>query len=204
MAFRVPSLSSSRRLALVVGLAIALGLSSPAPVSAAAAAAAPTAGPSAADCAGSTFAAPLSRACTAFEAWSGVAPPRARCPCPGRSALAPTKTFSLTVSSLKVNNAALAAGGPGATKTYVCANGTVPGPAIVVDEGDWVEVTVFNALNVDPTTLHWHGMLQVLTPFSDGVPSLTQCAIPPGGSMTYSFRASNAGTYWCVRRDRER
>ena len=39
-------------------------------------------------------------------------------------------------------------------------------------------------------------MLQVLTPFSDGVPSLTQCSIPPGGSMTYSFRASNAGTYW--------
>ena len=159
----------------------------------AASAAASLAGPAAADCAGSTFAAPLSRACTAFEAWSGVAPPRARCPCPGRSALAPTKTFSLNVSSLTVNNPALAAG---STKTLVAANGTVPGPALVVDEGDWVEVTVVNALNVDATTLHWHGMVQVLTPFSDGVPSLTQCSIPPGGSMTYSFRASNAGTYW--------
>ena len=84
----------------------------------------------------------------------------------------------------------------GATKTYIAANSTVPGPAIVVDEGDWVEVTVTNALSSgDGATLHWHGMTQVLTPFSDGVPSMTQCAIPPGGTMTYSFRASNAGTY---------
>jgi FtsP/CotA-like multicopper oxidase with cupredoxin domain len=81
-------------------------------------------------------------------------------------------------------------------RRHVTANGTIPGPPIVVNEGDWLEVTVLNRLPSEPTTLHWHGQLQVMTPFSDGVPSMTQCAIMPGDSLTYSFRASNAGTFW--------
>ena len=65
----------------------------------------------------------------------------------------------------------------------------------MVDEGDWVVITVINQL-ADPTTVHWHGILQVLTPYSDGVAGTTQCEMSPGGSITYSFRATPHGTYW--------
>lgn len=30
----------------------------------------------------------------------------------------------------------------------------------------------------------------------DGVPAITQCPIPPGGSFTYSFTADLYGTSW--------
>ncbi len=63
-------------------------------------------------------------------------------------------------------------------------------------QGDWVEVSVRNDMEFDATTLHWHGMLTVLTPFSDGVPGATQCQIMPGATMEYGFRASNVGTFW--------
>lgn len=36
-------------------------------------------------------------------------------------------------------------------------NGQFPGPALIFDEGDNVEVTVNNKLPYD-TTLHWHGI----------------------------------------------
>lgn len=54
----------------------------------------------ASDCAASTPTAPLSRGCASFEAWAGHAPPKAACPCPGRSALAPTKTFYLNITNM--------------------------------------------------------------------------------------------------------
>lgn len=115
---------------------------------------------------------------------------RSRCICPSAG---PHRHFLLVIDNILWLNPVLAP--EGATKTYVAANSTVPGPPIVVDEGDWVVVRVFNHLDVE-TTLHWHGILQVLTPFSDGVPAMTQCAIAPHKMMTYSFRATSAGTYW--------
>ena len=86
---------------------------------------------------------------------------------------------------------------PGLTSTprqLIAANGSVPGPALVVDQGDWVIIDVTNALTV-PTVLHVHGQLQVGTPWADGVPGLSQCPIAPGTTLRYEFRASNAGTY---------
>ena len=123
------------------------------------------------------------RGCTAFELPRAV---NGTCPCPGAGTLA---AFTLTVGYVYV---------PGlgnATRRLVGANGTVPGPAIVVDEGDWVVVDVTNALDV-PTVVHWHGMLHVGTPFADGVPGVSQCLVPPGDSLRYTFRASLPGTYW--------
>ena len=105
----------------------------------------------------------------------------------------PVRRFNFVIGTMIVPNPLLP--GDDAFKVYFAVNGSMPGPAIDVNEGDWVEVTVTNNL-VDATTLHWHGMLNVLTPFSDGVPSTSQCPIQPGGSMVYGFRASNAGTYW--------
>jgi FtsP/CotA-like multicopper oxidase with cupredoxin domain len=44
--------------------------------------------------------------------------------------------------------------------------------------------------------MHWHGFLQTGTNHMDGVPGVTQCAIAPGASMVYTFRAELYGTAW--------
>jgi plastocyanin len=72
-------------------------------------------------------------------------------------------------------------------------NGTLPGPELRVTEGDLVRVTLRNALPV-PTALHFHGI--DLPNAMDGVPGLTQDAVPPGGSFVYEFIATNPGTRW--------
>jgi FtsP/CotA-like multicopper oxidase with cupredoxin domain len=46
------------------------------------------------------------------------------------------------------------------------------------------------------TTVHWHGLEMLGTPWSDGVPGLSQKPIEPGDSYIYRFKASPAGTYW--------
>ena len=43
-------------------------------------------------------------------------------------------------------------------------------------------------------TIHWHGMLQRLTPYMDGVPFITQCPIAHGSTFRYTFKASESGT----------
>ena len=65
-------------------------------------------------------------------------------------------------------------------------NGQVPGPAIRVDDGDRVSVTVHNELPMG-TDVHFHGVL--LENQMDGVAPLTQPIIEPGDSFTYSFDA---------------
>ena len=116
------------------------------------------------------------------------------CLCPGAGNV---RRFELTIDYLNVPSLLV-----GITKQWYAVNGTVPGPTLEVTEGDWVEVTVTN-LMLDSTTIHWHGMLQTLTPTSDGVPGLTGCMVPGGGAtdasvnvVTYAFRASLAGVYW--------
>lgn len=72
-------------------------------------------------------------------------------------------------------------------------NRSVPGPQIEVTEGDIVTIHLKNKLNV-PLSLHVHGV--VLPNDMDGVPGMTQDAIQPGDSFTYTFKANHAGTYW--------
>ena len=86
--------------------------------------------------------------------------------------------------------------GSGSEKRMVTVNGTVPGPTLRVAPGQRVEVTVYNAMQDEDTTVHWHGMMQRGTPSSDGVPGLTQCPIPVNGSTVYTFTPHNPGTYW--------
>lgn len=72
-------------------------------------------------------------------------------------------------------------------------NGTVPGPAIRIRQGERLRVLVDNRLN-EGTTVHWHG---VRVPNAmDGVPDLTQQPIRPGESFIYEFDVPDAGTYW--------
>lgn len=72
-------------------------------------------------------------------------------------------------------------------------NGQIPGPTLRVTEGDRVRITLVNHLPV-PTTIHWHGIDVPLA--MDGVPGLSQEPVPPGGSFTYVFTATNPGTRW--------
>ncbi|XP_027337221.1 laccase-7-like [Abrus precatorius] len=75
-------------------------------------------------------------------------------------------------------------------------NGTLPGPTINVREGDTLVVHVFNKSPYN-LTIHWHGILQFLTAWSDGPEFVTQCPIPSGSSYTYKFNITGQeGTLW--------
>ena len=87
----------------------------------------------------------------------------------------------------------------GSSKLQVLVNGTAPGPAINITLGNSVEITVINEIFDEATTIHWHGMLQIGTPFSDGVPEYTQCLIPNtlgNNTIVYKFTPDRTGTYW--------
>lgn len=59
-------------------------------------------------------------------------------------------------------------------------------------EGDWIQVTVTNQLNV-PSAIHWHGIYQNGTLESDGPVGISQCAIKPGKTYVYKFQATRPG-----------
>jgi FtsP/CotA-like multicopper oxidase with cupredoxin domain len=72
-------------------------------------------------------------------------------------------------------------------------NRQVPGPRLVVTQGDRVRINVTNRLP-EPTSLHWHGL--VLPNAMDGVGEVTQRPIEPGETFTYEFTVTQAGTYF--------
>jgi FtsP/CotA-like multicopper oxidase with cupredoxin domain len=82
---------------------------------------------------------------------------------------------------------------PGRRVDAYAVNGQVPGPRLRVTQGDRVRITVHNKLP-EPTSIHWHGM--ILPNAMDGAADITQAAIPPGGSHTYEFTASQQGSYF--------
>ncbi|CAG8498324.1 4808_t:CDS:2 [Ambispora gerdemannii] len=75
-------------------------------------------------------------------------------------------------------------------------NGQFPGPPIVAFKNDQVKVKVTNNLGDQETSIHWHGIKQVGTPWYDGSVGVTGCAIPNGKSLTYDFKTPDPGTYW--------
>jgi Multicopper oxidase len=77
------------------------------------------------------------------------------------------------------------------------AQDSYPGPMIDVTEGDTVHVRVTNWHPTSAVSIHYHGLHQVGTPYSDGPAGVTQCALGPGGqSQEYEFIASPAGTHF--------
>ena len=106
----------------------------------------------------------------------------------------------------------------GYQKDVLLINGQFPGPLIEANWGDWIQGTRFRSLfkwvevvflsildlpflilvtlhnNIDNpkegTSLHWHGLLQTLTPWYDGTPSVQQCPVAPGSSFTWAFQTS--------------
>ncbi|HEX5004407.1 MAG TPA: multicopper oxidase family protein [Gemmatimonadales bacterium] len=81
----------------------------------------------------------------------------------------------------------------GHTYTMYGFNGQVPGPMIRVAQGATITVRFRNRIDL-PSTVHWHGLR--LDNRSDGVPGVTQQAVPPGGEHTYTVRFPDAGVYW--------
>ncbi|WP_327048135.1 multicopper oxidase family protein [Microbispora sp. NBC_01189] len=105
-------------------------------------------------------------------------------PAPGGT----VRRFTLTARTATVT---LSSGRKVAAWTF---DGQVPGPPITATQGDLVEVRLRNADITEGVTLHWHGY--DVPSGEDGVPGLTQEAVPPGGEFLYRFLAAQTGTYW--------
>ena len=75
-------------------------------------------------------------------------------------------------------------------------NGRMPGPTLIVTEGQTIIVNVRNNMKNQDLTIHWHGILQRNTPWMDGSPYVTQCPITANAVFKYIFVADHAGTFW--------
>ncbi|WRT68659.1 uncharacterized protein IL334_005638 [Kwoniella shivajii] len=127
-------------------------------------------------------------------------------PLPQTSATSDPQTFILS-SDFEITNVpqvreynfeiGMATANPdGYTRQVYTINNQFPAPLIEANTGDTVRVHVKNSLDI-PQTIHWHGISQNGTNLMDGVPGVTQCPIPPGGSFTYEFPiVQQYGTYW--------
>ncbi|KAJ4288688.1 laccase, multicopper oxidase, benzenediol:oxygen oxidorectuctase [Kalmusia sp. IMI 367209] len=100
-----------------------------------------------------------------------------------------TREYWLELSEIEVSP-------DGFTRTAMTVNGTIPGPTIEADWGDELVIHVINNLNINGTSIHWHGLRQNYTNPNDGVVSVTQCAQAPGDAFTYRMRATQYGTTW--------
>ena len=69
-------------------------------------------------------------------------------------------------------------------------NNSIPGPTITVYENQHVIVHLKNELLTQSTSIHWHGLHQVGTPWMDGTEYVAQCPIGPGQTFTYKFSVS--------------
>lgn len=78
--------------------------------------------------------------------------------------------------------------------TAIAMNGSIPGPAIWLKEGQDVTIRVKNTLE-ETTSIHWHGL--ILPPEMDGVPGVSFAGIKPGETFVYKFPVVQNGTYWC-------
>ena len=72
----------------------------------------------------------------------------------------------------------------GLKRPVMTINRMIPGPSIQVCQDDIIRVNVKNKMK-EPTSIHWHGMLQKGTPYMDGIPHITQCSIKPKESFIY-------------------
>ncbi|KAF2396900.1 hypothetical protein EJ06DRAFT_177362 [Trichodelitschia bisporula] len=104
------------------------------------------------------------------------------------------KTCRVVSYSIDITNSTIAP--DGITRMALLINGSMPGPPIRASWGDTVVVTVNNRLHDNGTSIHFHGVRQTGNSMNDGVPSITQCPIAPGASMTYTWVANSYGTSW--------
>jgi FtsP/CotA-like multicopper oxidase with cupredoxin domain len=100
----------------------------------------------------------------------------------------------------------------GFSREMILVNGTSPGPALILDEGDnvkvrtiaWKNTTTILDLTIKQflarnhmhhnVTIHFHGITQLHTPWSDGVPGVSQTPILPHEEFLYQWTADEYGT----------
>lgn len=81
-------------------------------------------------------------------------------------------------------------------RSMLLINGRIPGPTLVVHEGQIIVVHVFNQLETIGITIHWHGLFQRGTAWMDGVGFVSQPPIDAGAQFDYIFKAEPSGTHW--------
>ncbi|KAK8540160.1 hypothetical protein V6N12_046451 [Hibiscus sabdariffa] len=72
------------------------------------------------------------------------------------------------------------------TRTILSVNRRFPGPRLVAREGDRVIVKVVNHI-ANNVSIHWHGIRQLTTGWSDGPSYVTQCPIQTNQTYIYNF-----------------
>lgn len=103
------------------------------------------------------------------------------------------KVFRLTAEVIKRQILPDSAMMTGKTLDLWGYNGSAPGPAIEVNQGDRVRIIFENKLP-EHTTIHWHG-LEVPVEM-DGTPYISQPPINPGETFTYEFTLHQSGTFF--------
>ncbi|MCJ7758398.1 MAG: multicopper oxidase domain-containing protein [Gillisia sp.] len=98
----------------------------------------------------------------------------------------PVHEYTLEINQEMVNKA-------GKDVMGMTINGSIPGPTLEFNEGEYAVIHVKNNMDVE-TSIHWHGML--LPNFYDGVPYLSTPPIEPGKTLKYEFTIKQNGTYW--------
>lgn len=98
-----------------------------------------------------------------------------------------------TVSySLEITNTTCNPDGHG-DQACLLINNQYPGPVITANWGDTLSITVTNSMQDNGTSIHWHGVRQLDSTGSDGVNGVTECALAPGQTRTYTFLCTQFG-----------
>jgi FtsP/CotA-like multicopper oxidase with cupredoxin domain len=83
--------------------------------------------------------------------------------------------------------------GPGVSVKTIAYNGQVPGPLLLLREGQPVTIDVTNTAS-DPDIVHWHGL--ATDSLNDGAMEEGSPMIAAGQTHRYSFTPKPAGTRW--------
>ncbi|KAK5072112.1 hypothetical protein LTR64_004110 [Lithohypha guttulata] len=77
-------------------------------------------------------------------------------------------------------------------------NGTIPGPPLHMKENYTTWVRVYNNIEDQNLTVHWHGLSQRADIFSDGTPQVSQWPIAPFNYFDYAItpHVGDAGSYF--------
>ncbi|KAJ5161948.1 hypothetical protein N7492_007340 [Penicillium capsulatum] len=83
----------------------------------------------------------------------------------------------------------------GVTRPIILTNGQFPAPPLQMKQNDEV---IFDVTNLCPfsVTVHFHGIEQIGTPWSDGVPGMSQRPIPTFSAFRYRWTALQYGAYF--------
>jgi zinc transporter, ZIP family len=90
---------------------------------------------------------------------------------------------------------------PGLTVMANTYNGVVPGPALVVHQGDTLVLDYTND-DATPDSIHLHGIHDIPVTM-DGVAGISQPLVPNGGHFVYQFVADQPGTFLYHTHDNE-